>query len=101
MITKLDVLSGFETLKLCVGYRSGEKEVAVPPYSGLDDVEPIYEELPGWGDDDISECRSVASLPRAAQKYLERIGELAECKIGLVSVGPGRKQSIGVDDPFS
>jgi adenylosuccinate synthase len=94
-VTKLDVLSGFETVKVCTAYRAGgETFDDVPPNQSLfHDAEPVYEELDGWGED-LTGARTAEDLPKAARAYLERIAELVDVPIGVVSVGPGREQSL-------
>ncbi|MBX3245709.1 MAG: adenylosuccinate synthase [Myxococcales bacterium] len=98
-LTKLDVLTGLGELKLCVGYRLDGEVIDVPPFDGLERVEPIFESHAGWTED-ISGCRTLEALPANARRYLARISELAECPIGIVSVGPDRDQTIGLTDPF-
>jgi adenylosuccinate synthase len=94
-VTKLDVLSGFPTLKVCTGYRAeGELYDDFPPHQSLfHAAEPVYEELEGW-DEDLGEARSIDDLPGAARKYLDRLQELAQVPVGVVSVGPAREQSL-------
>ena len=94
-VTKLDVLSGFETVPVCTAYRAeGETFEDVPPHQSLfHKAEPIYEELEGW-DEEIGAATSFGDLPAAARKYLERIQELVGVQVGVVSVGPGREQSL-------
>jgi adenylosuccinate synthase len=94
-VTKLDVLSGFETVKVCTGYRAGDRTFDdVPPHQSLfHDAEPVYEELEGWRED-LTGARTIEELPPAARKYLERLSELVDVPIGVVSVGPGREQSL-------
>jgi adenylosuccinate synthase len=94
-VTKLDVLSGFPTLKVCTAYRAdGETFEDFPPHQSLfHRAEPVYEELEGW-DDELADVRSVAGLPPAARAYLDRMTELVGVPIGVVSVGPGREQSL-------
>ncbi|CAG9464858.1 unnamed protein product [Pedinophyceae sp. YPF-701] len=91
-LTKLDVLSGQDEIKLGVGYKLDGAEVAVPPacVQDLERVEVVYETMPGWKDD-ISKCRSFADLPPAAQKYVERCEELLGLPIVWIGVGPGRQ----------
>jgi adenylosuccinate synthase len=101
-ITKLDVLSGLATLKLCTGYRLGKEIVddfpaALPELAA---IEPIYEELPGW-DDDLSRARRIDELPRETRAYLDRIAEVAGVPIAIVSVGSERSAHIMVRNPFS
>ena len=95
VITKLDILSGFETLKLCVAYRQGQKTYRDLPFgpSNLENYEPIYEELTGWTED-VSVIRHWADLPAAAKTYLEAIARLAGVPVRLVSVGAEREQMV-------
>ncbi|MGH2726952.1 MAG: adenylosuccinate synthase [Actinomycetota bacterium] len=94
-ITKLDVLSGFERLKLCVGYRyEGETYDEFPPHQTIfHKCEPIYEELAGWAGD-ISGARSFEDLPSEARAYVGRVEEVAAVPVTLVSVGPARDQTV-------
>ena len=94
-VTKLDVLSGFPTLKVCTAYRAeGETFEDVPPHQSLfHAAEPVYEELDGW-DEDLTAARSIQDLPSAARAYLDRLAELGGVPISVVSVGPGREQSL-------
>jgi adenylosuccinate synthase len=95
-VTKLDVLSGFETLKVCTRYRGADDaEFDTFPYhqSVLHQARGEYVELPGW-EEDISMCRSEADLPQAARDYLEYITDATGVPIVLVGVGPGREQII-------
>ena len=97
LITKLDVLSGFETVKICTGYRAGgEVFPEVPPNQSLfHRAEPIYEELDGWNEE-IDEARSFEDLPKNARAYVRRIEELVGVPVSVVSVGPAREQSLPV-----
>jgi adenylosuccinate synthase len=97
-VTKLDVLSGFGTVRVCTAYRAeGETFEDVPPHQSLfHKAEPVYEELEGW-EDEIGGATSFGDLPAAARKYLERIQELIGVPVGVVSVGPGREQSLTAD----
>jgi adenylosuccinate synthase len=96
-LTKLDVLSGFPTIKVCTGYvAEGEAFEDFPPHQSLfHRAEPVYEELEGW-DESLSEARSFDDLPAAARKYVDRLQDLAGVRIGVVSVGPAREQSLPV-----
>ncbi len=91
----LDVLSGLPELKLCTAYRiDGERRTHFPSDSfELERCEPVYETLPGWSED-LSKCRTLADLPAAARRYVDRIGELAGLPVSVVSVGPDREQTI-------
>ncbi len=94
-ITKLDVLSGQKTLKLCIKYKEGSKEVEYPPHDSqnLAKIKAVYEEFPGW-DDDISEVRTRSKLPKNAKEYLEAIEKYTNLPIKFISVGPKRGQVI-------
>jgi adenylosuccinate synthase len=96
-LTKLDVLSGFRSIKVCTGYvADAETFEDVPPHQSLfHRAQPMYEELEGW-DESLSEARSFGNLPPAARKYVERLQDLAGVRIGVVSVGPAREQSLPV-----
>jgi adenylosuccinate synthase len=95
VITKLDILSGFETLKLCVAYRQDEKTLSDLPFgpSNLEGYQPLYQEFRGWAED-VSSIRNWADLPRAAKDYLDAIAKLAGVPVRLVSVGPEREQIV-------
>src|SRR5688500_5486723 len=99
-VTKLDVLSGFETVKVCTAYRAdGTRYEDVPSHQSLfHAAEPQYEELEGWGED-LGQARALAELPAAARKYLDRLQDLVGVPIGVVSVGPGREQSLSAEGP--
>ena len=92
-LTKLDVLSGMDTIQVCHQYSGA---ASGSPLAGT----PEYEDVPGWTED-ITECRTWASLPEAARRYVERIEALVGCEVGLVSVGPGREQVIPRQALFS
>jgi adenylosuccinate synthase len=95
-ITKLDVLDGFESLKICSGYRLGDEVIDyVPDTATQEKVEPVYEEWPGWMSS-TTDCRTWDDLPENAQKYLRRIEEMAGAPIRFVSVGPERDQIVVV-----
>jgi adenylosuccinate synthase len=98
-ITKIDVLTGMPEIKLCVAYEHDGKRIDALPYDGLDEVTPIYETFPGWTES-ISECRSLHELPKNALSYVCAIEDLAGCKAWLVSVGPDRKETIVVTNPW-
>jgi len=95
VITKLDVLDGFEQLRICTGYRLHDAVLDYPPSTAreLNQVTPVYETWDGW-QQSTAECRSYDDLPTAARRYLQRIEELIEGRIVLVSVGPERDQVI-------
>lgn len=95
LITKLDILSGMGKIKLCTGYMVNNALIHDLPggADGISACEPVYEELPGWTED-VTQVRRWKDLPKNAQKYLERISELAETPIKLVSLGPEREQIL-------
>jgi adenylosuccinate synthase len=97
----LDVLDSLPRIKVCTGYRLHDTELEYPPANVqiLGQVEPIYEELPGWMTP-TSDARSFGQLPLEAQAYVARLCELIGARIGLVSVGPGRDQVIEVNRLF-
>lgn len=94
-LTKLDVLSGLDEIKIAVAYKYRGEEVAYPPQeqNGMAHVEPVYESMPGWKED-ITKVSSYDELPEAARNYIARIEELSGVKVGIVSVGPDRAQTI-------
>ncbi len=100
-VTKLDVLTGLNTLKICVGYEFQGKRLDSRPSSlkSLAQCSPIYEEMPGW-EEDISQARKLDDLPKRAREYLNRIEELTEVPFSIISVGPGREQTIVLQDLF-
>ena len=94
MMMKADVLSGFETLKVCTGYKYRGEEISHLPYKiDADLLEPIYEEVSGWGKD-LTGCTSEDQFPEALNAYIRYIEEKVGVPITLVSVGPDRKQTI-------
>lgn len=101
-ITKLDVLDGVETLNLGIGYKSGNGERSDILPVGADDLnscEPIYEEMPGWTENTAG-IRKFEQLPKAAQDYLERLEEICEIPIDMISTGPDRDDTIVLRHPF-
>lgn len=93
-ITKLDVLSGLDALKICVGYRAGGPVYDDLPLGPTDlNYEPVYEELTGW-QENIMDARSWGELPPAAQAYVQRIETLCGVPVKMISVGPEREQII-------
>ena len=101
-LTKLDVLDGFKTLKICVGYDLDGTRLDYLPTAADQQArcKPIYEELEGW-DDNTAGARSWAQLPGAAIKYVRRIEELIQCPVALLSTSPERDDTILVTDPFA
>ena len=101
-LTKLDVLDGFETLKICTGYTvDGRHYDYLPTAAALQArAEPVYEEIEGWSQS-TEGARSWADLPAAAIKYVRRIEELIQCPVALLSTSPERDDTILVHDPFA
>jgi adenylosuccinate synthase len=108
-LTKLDVLSGYKKVKVCVGYKlepvpggSGISEVRDELPTDPDDIAravPTYEELDGW-DSDLKNVREVEDLPQSARRYVRRIETLLSVDCYLISVGPGRAETIMLKNPF-
>ena len=101
-LTKLDVLDGFKTLKICVGYDLDGVRLDYLPTAADSQARcrPVYEEMEGW-DDTTAGARSWAQLPGAAIKYVRRIEELIQCPVALLSTSPERDDTILVTDPFA
>jgi adenylosuccinate synthase len=101
-ITKLDVLSAFETIKICTAYSYRGQLIEHFPrdFEILKECTPIYEEIEGW-QTDITGAKSMADLPEAARSYLDKLTEVAGCPAVLISVGPRRDQTIQLVDPFA
>ena len=100
-VTKLDVLTGVDPLRICVAYRIAGKTVDSVPAScaRLSTAEPVYEELPGFSGD-LSRATRPEDLPDAARRYLDRISELTGVGVQIISVGARREETLVVDDPF-
>ncbi|HEY2590001.1 MAG TPA: adenylosuccinate synthase [Steroidobacteraceae bacterium] len=100
-ITKLDVLDALETLRICVGYRIGREIVSEPPLfvDAYAEVEPVYEELPGWKQSTAG-ITELEALPANARRYLERIETLAGVPIDMISTGPDRERTIVLRELF-
>ena len=101
-LTKLDVLSGFATIPVCTAYRYRGTVIEEFPASAkvMQHAKPVYEELQGWNAP-LGDVREFAHLPQAAQQYVRHIEEITGSEIILVSVGPGREQTILLKDPFT
>uniref|UniRef100_UPI0035CC10AD adenylosuccinate synthase n=1 Tax=uncultured Sphingomonas sp. TaxID=158754 RepID=UPI0035CC10AD len=101
-LTKIDVLDGFDEVKICTGYSLRGETLDYYPAHAADqaDVQPIYETMPGW-QETTAGARSWADLPAQAIKYIRRIEELIRCPVALVSTSPERDDTILVRDPFS
>lgn len=94
-ITKLDVLSGLKTIKICVAYKAkGEILTEFPQSQNIfTQCEPVYEEIPGW-QEDLTNIRKFEELPEAAKNYVKRIEELTQIPATIIAVGPGRDQTL-------
>ena len=101
-LTKLDVLTGFAKIPICTAYRYGGRIYEEFPASCkvLEKAEPVLEEMPGWSEA-LTGVRKFSELPVAAQRYVKRIEQVVETEIILVSVGPGREQTILLKNPFN
>ena len=100
-LTKLDVLTGIDPLRVCVAYQLGAKrhDEMPPGRATLQRVRPIYEELPGWSES-LSRARALNDLPPNARRYLDRIAELAGVRLAMVGVGAPREATIVLSNPF-
>jgi len=100
-LTKLDILDGFDEIKVCVGYKLGGKEIDYLPAGEHAQavVEPVYETIPGWKEK-TANARSWADLPAQAIKYVRRIEELTGCPVALLSTSPEREDTILMRNPF-
>ena len=101
ILTKLDVLSGLDKIKVCTGYRLGGKMLQTVPsrVEDLNKVRPVYLEMPGWKED-ITKMTQWRQLPKRAKQYVEKIQKLLGIPITSLSTGPGREQHIILKDPF-
>jgi adenylosuccinate synthase len=90
-LMKLDVLDGFETIKICTSYEVDGKQIDYVP-SNMDNITPIYEDIAGWGK--VEGCRVYEELPTTAKLYIERIEELTKTKVGIISTSPEREDTI-------
>jgi len=100
-LTKLDVLTGFKKIKICTAYKSGGEMHYDFPASVkvLKNAEPVWEEMEGW-DEPLSGAKKLADLPSNARRYVHRLEEILGTEMILVSVGPGREETIMLKNPF-
>ena len=100
-LTKIDVLDGLEKIKICVGYRIGKEEFTDFPVttSLANGLTPIYEEIDGWKASTVG-LEKIDQMPKQARAYIQRIEELTETKVSIISTGPERNQIIFIDNPF-
>ena len=96
-LTKLDVLTGWEKIPVCVAYEIDGKRVEELPASQTDfhHAKPIYEYLPGWSED-ISKAREISDLPKNAQSYIKFLEEISGAPMSAIGVGPGRDETISI-----
>ena len=99
-LTKLDVLTGLDEIKICTAYRTRSGTTSEFPIDDVDHAEPVYESVPGWRVD-LAPARTMGVLPDAARRYVERIERDAGCPVVLVSVGSRRDETIALADPFT
>ena len=100
-ITKLDVLDGLDTVKICVAYRLDGQEVDIPPVGAdrFERCEPVYIEMPGWKESTVG-AKTRDELPETARSYLRKVEELCETPIDIISTGPDREETIVLRHPF-
>jgi adenylosuccinate synthase len=100
-VTKLDVLDGLPSVKVCTGYRLDGQVHAHPPLlvDRYADVEPVYEEFPGWSESTLG-ARSLDQLPSAARNYLQRLESIVGIPVDMVSTGADRDHNIILRHPF-
>ena len=101
-ITKLDVLDGLETVRVCTGYRYNGEVRDVPPIGAeaFEACEPVYEDLPGWSESTVG-AKNYDDLPENARAYLKRIEDIVEAPVDIISTGPDREETIVLRHPFA
>jgi adenylosuccinate synthase len=102
-LTKLDVLDGLDTLRICIGYKDAEGKVStVPPLAaeGYDAISPVYEDMPGWSERTYG-VTEYDKLPQAAKNYIKRIEELSGVPVDIISTGPDRSETMVLKHPFA
>ncbi|ARU55913.1 adenylosuccinate synthetase [Oleiphilus messinensis] len=101
-LTKLDVLDGLETVKVCTGYRYKGEELLRPPVDCADfaDIEPVFEELPGWTESTLG-AKRLEDLPENARAYIKFLEDQIEAPIDIISTGPDRNETIVLRHPFA
>jgi adenylosuccinate synthase len=95
VLTRLDILDGLASVKICVGYQVNGKEIDRFPANTnlLEECQPVYEELPGW-DEPTASATSMSQLPQNAVEYVKRIEDLMRCRAQIISTGPRREETI-------
>ena len=101
-ITKLDVLDGLETVRICTAYQLDGKQVDAPPLGadGYERCQPVYEDLPGWTESTAG-AKHVDDLPDNARRYLDRVEEVTGRPVAVISTGPDRTETIILEHPFA
>ena len=101
-VTKLDVLDGLDTVKICVAYEVGGERVDAPPVGadGFEKCKPVLIEVPGWKESTVG-AKSMDELPKSARDYLRKIEELCEAPVDIISTGPDRAETIIMRHPFA
>ncbi len=101
-LTKLDVLDGLETVKICVEYRDADGNSVGIPFDaeGWEAIEPVYEEMPGWQESTVG-AKTLDELPENARAYIRRLEEILKTPVDIISTGPDRIETIVLRHPFS
>ncbi len=101
-LTKLDVLDGLDSVKICVGYQAQDGQLLPVPFDadGWEKVQPIYEELPGWKESTIG-AKTLEELPQNARNYIKRLEEILKTPVDIISTGPDRVETIVLRHPFA
>lgn len=101
-LTKLDVLDGLESISVCVAYKTADGELTRPPLdgAGYDDIEPVFETLPGWKESTLG-AKTLEELPENARAYIRYLEEKIEAPIDIISTGPDRNETIVLRHPFA
>ncbi len=101
-VTKLDVLDGLENLRICIGYKAGDKQLDMPPVGAeaFETCEPVYIDMPGWQDSTVG-ITDYAQLPAEAKAYLDKLQEVVGTPIDIISTGPDRDENIILQHPFA
>ena len=101
-LTKLDVLDGLETIKICTGYKNAAGEDIVTPNDAeeWEEIQPVYEEVAGWSESTFG-AQSIDALPEAARAYIKRVEEVVGAPVDIISTGPDRKETIILRHPFA
>lgn len=100
-LMKLDILDSLDSVKICTAYRLNKEKISLPPQTeeAWEEIEPVYEELPGWKKA-TSSIKKLKDLPKEARAYLDRIEELLKIPFSFVSLGPDREQTLVLHNPF-